>query len=525
MKTAIVVFAVVLFASAVTLGEEITPSENAQKLFDSLYGAEFQRVLASKETNGKVVLAEKLLVAANKADSIPELQVLLCEKVIQLSMAEPKGYDKALSAIEILVSKSPDKAQTFQETVLKIRKYQYEAGSVSSRAKAAGAYADCLVSTAIAKVRQGETEEAKKLCVLAQRLARENRLSDTESLDVKIKYFEEAQKTAAKISQLEGVIKANPANTKARDELIRILLVDQDNPVEALKYLNDTSEEKARKYLPIAAGESEEISEALNVEIGQWYYDLAGQAGFLGKAAMLNRAKSYYERFLLMHPTKDQSQTIAELALDSIKSDLAKTASAAKAAAASGNSQWVDLLKLIDPTKNVVLGKCVQEEGGIRLTGDWRRLVVPPVVVSGNYDLEVTFVNKNSEGRLGLLLPVGNTAVDLWLGSGNDNQGADFGIEMINGKENTQVKPNRLENNRPYTVLVQVRTAGNKVAIASFLDGSPLIQWSGLVSAISLKPHWKCLEPQHLGLGAYCMNVHLQKARIQLLSGKTASAR
>jgi hypothetical protein len=186
---------------------------------------------------------------------------------------------------------------------------------------------------------------------------------------------------------------------------------------------------------------------------------------------------------------------------------------------------WIDLLKLIDVSQHVVLGACEKTDEGVHLKGDWRRLVVPPVVTYGNYDVEAVFVNKNSDGRFCLLLPIKNTAVDLWVGSGNKNQGADYGLEMVNGKENTKIMPEKLVNDKPYTLLVQVRTIGDIVSITSSLDGKPFIQWSGPANAISLKSHWKGLPPNRLGLGAYCMNAYIKKAQIQLLTGNAGPSR
>jgi hypothetical protein len=300
-------------------------------------------------------------------------------------------------------------------------------------------------------------------------------------------------------------------------------MVDLDNPSGALKYVNEGTDEKIRKYLPLVAGKKENVPEAANLEIGRWYYELAGQANLFGKMAMLKRAKTYCEIFLQTHKEKDQSRTVAELTLDSVRADLGKAASGSKSDASG--SQWIDLLKPIDISQHVILGNCEKTDEDVHLMGDWRRLVVPPVVVSGNYDIEVVFVNKNSEGRLCLLLPIKNTAVDLWVGSGNKSQGSDFGLEMVNGKENTKVTPERLTNNKPYTFQAQVRIVGDNVSIVSSLDGNPLIQWSGPANALSLKPHWKGLPPKRLGLGAYCMNAYIKKAQIQFLTGNVSPSR
>jgi hypothetical protein len=96
---------------------------------------------------------------------------------------------------------------------------------------------------------------------------------------------------------------------------------------------------------------------------------------------------------------------------------------------------------------------------------------------------------------------------------------------MVNGKENTKIMPEKLVNDKPYTLLVQVRTIGDIVSITSSLDGKPFIQWSGPANAISLKSHWKGLPPNRLGLGAYCMNAYIKKAQIQLLTGNAGPSR
>jgi len=528
-------FAVVLCSPVlVVAAEPDKPPEagGADKVFQELYGKEYDRAVKSRDAGVKVALAEKLLDAARKAGSVPGLDALLCERACELGAADPTGYDTAMSAVDLLADKAPGKAQALQETVLVIRERQYKTSPAEWKSGAAEAYADCLIATALAKAHEGDMGEAQRRCARAQQVAREARLTEMESLESQIRRLQELQKVVGTIPRLKATLKTEPANPKARGDLIHLFLVELDNPAEGLKYLDESCDENVRRYLPAAAKDGEGAPALANMELAQWYYQLATEASPCGKAAMLTRAQTYYERFLKMHPEKDADRAKAELALDSIKADFAKAAQPrAKYVPTFGRGQWIDLLKLLDPAKDGVMGTFERQDDGVRLVGSgaiggWRRLTAPPVLVVGDYDLEVTFMLRGGTWEVKVLLPVGSSAVMLNWYEGRDDDQPKFTLESISGSKDTRAKAPRLETKRSYTFNVQVRTGASKAAIAVFLDGKSVLKWSGPESAITPpRGDYRAADVRRVGLGYYVGDVVYQKARLRMLSGKAVPVR
>jgi hypothetical protein len=102
-------------------------AEKAAEAVQSLYGAELNRVAATRDVADDLALAAKLLEAARAADAQPVLLAVLCEKAFDLAAEDPKGYETALAAAELLARKVPQRAEAMQERVLSVRQRQYDA--------------------------------------------------------------------------------------------------------------------------------------------------------------------------------------------------------------------------------------------------------------------------------------------------------------------------------------------------------------------------------------------------------------
>jgi hypothetical protein len=106
-----------------------------------------------------------------------------------------------------------------------------------------------------------------------------------------------------------------------------------DDPVEAAKLVDESLDPPTRKYVPAAARGIDAAPELACQELGDWYYSLAAQAATpTAKAAVLQRAKGYYDRFLALHTVADPARDTAVQALKKVDSDLVALGPAARAA-------------------------------------------------------------------------------------------------------------------------------------------------------------------------------------------------
>ena len=129
------------------------------------------------------------------------------------------------------------------------------------------------------------------------------------------------------------------------------------------------------------------------------------------------------------------------------------TAIAANSSTSAGNSidaadpiaagklplnQWVDVLRLVDTTKNAVVGKWSRDGKAISVEQRWGARIAIPVAIEGSYDLEVGFNSNETE----VAIPVGSNGLSIMLGGGD---GTVCGFDTLDGR-----RP--LGNGNPTTV-------------------------------------------------------------------------
>ena len=486
-------------------------AEKAAQAVQSLYGEELKRVAATRDIADDLALAAKLLGAARAADAQPALLAVLCEKCFDLAAEDPKGCETALAAADLLARRVPERAEAIQERVLSVRQRQYDAARGDARSVAGEALIKCLTDVAAARTAVGAFEEAAKFYRQALVVARAIRSASAEWVASQMKRLGEHQRLAANLPRLVASVKANPDNREARNQLIRLLLVDLDAPAEAAKYLDDKCEPALGKYVPAAAKPVEEAPELACVELADWYRQLAAAAIPASKVAMLVRARKYCERFLDLHSAADMDRTKVELALKKVDEDL-------KALGwAPPPGPWIDVLKITTADNLRAWGDFRRTEAGVVSGGQGLCRVSLPINPVGNYELEVK-LTRGTGSNVGIIIPVGDTMPALFLGDKHS------GIQLVRGKgadENeTKTSAAAIKNGQPFTVGVKVLLDGDKATITVTLDGKPYINWTGPQSALSTEKWGEMPGKGAVGLKSYMSNVVCSGARVRMLSGK-----
>ena len=505
-----------VFAASLRAAE----ADKAAEVFESLYGAKVKAVKATRDAGDDIELAARLLAAAKEAANQPGFLAVLCEKAADLAGGHPDGYETAVEATDFLAAQVPDRAAACAERVVRIRQNQFEKSRGDERLGAGEALLDALVPLVDAKEAAGEYFEAAAVCRRAQTVARAVKSDRGEEIEARQKQLAEVLRTVREIAGVETLIQRNPENTPAREKLVRLYLVDLDDPAEAAKHLEGVKDKSLRKYVPAAAKGVEAAPELACMELGEWYRGLGEVAAPGAQAAMYARAEAYYERFLTLHTPDDLQRTQATLALKEVQAALEKLGGPPPAKSARG--RWIDLLPLVDPAKDAVKGNWKRQGSALAIispTEDGR--ITMPVVPEGSYELQVKFVRTSSDRDVIVILPVGSARVVLALSHAH---GRESGLKMINGKgpqdNKTAVRPGTLVNGREYALHVTVLPKGDQARIAVRLDGKPYIAWSGSQSALSLPSSWALPKSRCVGLGGWESTVVFRSARLKMLSGQ-----
>ena len=296
----------------------------AEDAFNSLYGNEYKRVTGTPDKNDDVALAGELMKAAKAPGVQPALLAILCDKAYELGTKAAAGYDSAIEAMELLAQKVPDKAADALKNLVAVREKQYQAAKGLDKADAGEVFVEALLVAADASTKGGATAEAMaflRKALVAAKAVKSDRQNEVQDRIDRATMRERLRK---QVSDLKARLAANPQDVAARQEALRLCLVDLDDPAEAATFLNESCDETMRKYVPAAAKGVGAAPELACLELGQWYRGLAGDARALCKPAMLTRARDYLERFLELHTAQDANRLLADQVLATIQEQLSR---------------------------------------------------------------------------------------------------------------------------------------------------------------------------------------------------------
>jgi len=86
-------------------------ADEAADVFNSLYGDDYRKALASRDSNDGRALANKLYAAALSSKDQPALLAVLCEKTWELAGKDPAGLPIIMDSERLLATVSPAKRQ------------------------------------------------------------------------------------------------------------------------------------------------------------------------------------------------------------------------------------------------------------------------------------------------------------------------------------------------------------------------------------------------------------------------------
>ncbi len=495
-------------------------TDKAAEAFESVYGAELRRVKGTAATGDDLELATRLLAAAKKATDQPAFLTIVCERASDLAGRHPDGASTAVEAMQFLAARVPDKAAACAERVVGIRQKQFDRSRGPDRSSAGEALIDALLALIDMRVGAGAEADAALLYRKALAVARTVESARLDEIEARQMKLVETMKTAREIADAKAMLKADPQNRAAREALVRLHLVNLDDPVAAPTYLEGVRDGALRKYVPAAAKPVEDAPELACLELGRWYRTLAETAPAGAKAAMLVRAEVYYERFLELHTVKDLDRTAATLALEQIQAAVGTSGGTTRTP-----GKWIDLLKLVNPEKDTVAGRWTAKATGLQvLPSAYARLMLP-IVPDGSYELAVRFWRVAGGETLVVHLPAGTSPVTAVLAA----KGGYYGLETINGKgvrENaTTQRLGSLRSAREHVLAVKVVPEGDDVAVRVALDGRAITNWKGPQSALSVHTCWAMPNRKALGLCTYGSHVLFKSVRLRMLSGKASPLR
>ena len=502
--------------------------DDATEAVEQVFGKELKQVRRTSDPRDDAALAASLLKAAETSGETPNALAALCQTAYKLGIKHPTGYETAVAAMELLAEKLPAQSIPSGDKILEVRRKQYYAARGDARTEIGGLLVQEAVELIDAKAAARQYAAAARTARLATGVARTIRSPLRAELQTRSKHLSALSRIEAQTKRLEVRLKAEPEDQSARDRLIKLNLVDLDQPEQAAKYLNSESDKELQTYVPLVADTDSEPPVATCLELGDWYRGLADKALPHAKANMLLRAGKYYELFLEGHTSEDLLRTRATLALKKVEAELAKLQAVAPGA-------WKDILRLTDVKKHAGGGPWLRKAGKIAMTKmplglplNYGTLMFP-VIPKGGYELQVTFFRTSGAGPIGMYLPIGSTRITLGMSLQDGetillNKIAD-GAEGDNKIMAGSVK---ITNNRELLVgaKVTVNDKDKTCRIEIKVNGKKQLHWNGPLTSLSRGDSEPDIgDKAAFGMAALNSRFTVSKARIRMLAGRLERAK
>jgi len=417
-----------------------TPEET----FDKLYGDQAKRTVALRDPKATEALVQGLIKDAGELKDDPKLQAIVFSKAYEIAM-RGGAYSSAENAMEKFVVAQPAMKRDADEKLL------------------------------LALERD-------------QRPAARAKLEVTRARVVSVK----------RLDQLEKSLQKSP-NKKDAAELVRLLLVEFDDPAKAAGHVAAAEDETLKRIVGLAGKSAMELTEQEAKELGDWYQMRAAAGSANGRSIVMGRAKGCYERFLTVHTASDASR------LD-IKRRLEALAKAEAQSGSTGGGQWTDLMAMIDPKKDAKAGTWKLENGVLTSDAENGARVQIPYLPPEEYDYRIVF-SRNDGGSGVLQFATRNDHEMIWVIGYSD-------VFSLNEKKLDQ--KSNLQNGRKYTSVIKVR----RDSVQFFLDNRPILEEKD-EDRLAQHGVWNRLPNEKLlGVGSFMSPTSFYSIEIHEVSGK-----
>jgi len=288
-------------------------ADSPEKTFESIYGAEARRIVASGDNRTAAAFARRLLDDAKKVSEDKPFLIVLLEKAYDFGVLHPEGYAAAVGAMDQMVSIDPARVVEANEKLVVVLGKQFRSASGDRRKDLAVSCLAKYLALADVEVGAGRLVKALDYYHSAMPIALAVGVNDADFVKAKLA-------GVTKLNELQTAT-AKPPNDSGVAELAELLLIEFDRRADAAK-LKIADPQLARMVL-LASKDAGDLAEAESMELGDWYRSRADKATILGKAIALTRSQKCYEVFLKLHSREDAQRLKASRSLQQIADALA----------------------------------------------------------------------------------------------------------------------------------------------------------------------------------------------------------
>ena len=455
--------------------------------------------------------ARKLLDGVEALDLDANTAVKVLDKAADYALksaGEPEGLQAGLDALKEIDRKAPARKDETRKRRYKLCRKAYDACPIEKKGKAAVALMALLDADGDRAAEAGKWAEASKLFGEAHEIAMATarRRLYFERKKNAVNHFLSAGRRLAKLKSSAALL---PDDARLRQQILRMVVVDLDDPNRAKQHLTPEAPQAWSTYVPMAAKGMKGLSEDACNELCNWYLkSLAVKASPVAKELMLRKARAYCQRAIELHDGRDVIFLEGQKRLEKIDEELSDLG---PVGCMLRRIRCVDLMKLVDLDFDATEDSWLWMKGTFcsysRSTGTLRF----PVDVTGSYRLSLVVAKTQKATDITFTLPVGPHEVKMTMheyyaasrrGGGGGTGGRRPRRPTAGGVGTSDVTWMRLQLEglpksrtsshakeidpgygarkwAPYALGLAVRVSGDRAQIAATLNRQKWISWSG----------------------------------------------
>jgi len=452
-------------------------ADDADDLYRSVFEPKVKQALSTPDRKDDVAVAAELLAAARQQADLSQLAKLLANKAYDLTAREPFGLAVAGDALMLLVELDKERRGELLDKLVDVRQRQLITARADAKTAAADGLVDALLLIAKPKVDAKDFTAALPFYRRAVTAATQGKSDRVTELKITLETLQRQQKAMEQVSRLRERLLADANDLAAIDELVRLYIIDFDDAEEASTYAARGKDSAIKELTGLAMKTVTDLTSDEALRLGDWYRSLAASITDDRKRTPLLRAKECYQAALESPATTEIHRRKADLLAKEIEGSMKKLGIGAEVKPPepkAAESQWIDLIRLVDTAKGVPGAQLSIDRKGALVhraeSGEsWIRVLLQQ---SGAYEWRIKFEHK-SDGGYRFVFPVNEHKACL-LVVGGQTTFVESG--QVNSRDPANRADFRVDKGSIYNFHIIVRPDAEKFSLTLKVDNKVQIQ-------------------------------------------------
>ena len=314
-------WAVMLTAALACGGAAAARADEAVDV-EQLYGARIKAALAKRDTADDLALAKEMFDAAGAATATPKLLGALCDRVYLLAQRDEAGFETAIAAMSLRGTYLPDTRADCAARALSLAQRRFATAKGEQKNIAGDRLIDVLTAQAEVSRRAGDYTAALVSLRRAQTAAAGMKSVRTFDIQIATDLTLHRQMASQRLAELTAALKADPHDKTAAMAMVKLLVVDFDDPAGAAKYADVAGDGAWKEHLELALTAPGKLTDAQYLGRAAWWRGLAADASPAAQGPLLQHAHRDYMQFVVRHAPDEPERKKIEAVVTEIENKL-----------------------------------------------------------------------------------------------------------------------------------------------------------------------------------------------------------